>query len=235
MEDHFKETLRKAAANEPPVLDAWDRFERSVRRDRRWRFTAAIAGLAAVIVAAVIVVPQLGTGGVRVIPPLTNSPTPGSPSPSADPYAGWQTYTNADQFYRLKFPAGWRYTMNEAVYEFVPDGLDATDAKGAEGSFGVIVNLHDQAFFGDKPLESKPGAGPDDRTSDVTVTHEGTVLVETHRIDWSASRCITLQTACDPGDDLVLTVRINGEDNAQLMGKYRDLAELLVQSLERLP
>ena len=63
MEDHFKETLNRAVANEPPVLDAWDRFERRIGRSRRWRLFAGLAGAAAVIVAAVIVVPQLGTGG----------------------------------------------------------------------------------------------------------------------------------------------------------------------------
>lgn len=233
MEDHFKETLRRAVANEPPALDAWDRFERRLGRSRGWMLAASFAGVAALIVAAVIVVPKLGTGGTRIIPPATQPPTT-SPTPTVDPYAGWKTFENAEQHYRLKHPAEWRVSMFEAVYEFGPRELPATDARGPQDSFGVIVNVLESSFF-DKPLASTPDAGSEERASDTEETRDGTVLYVRHRIDWSASRCITLGTTCPEGDDLILVVTINGEDTAELMGAYREIGELIVASLEYLP
>jgi hypothetical protein len=232
MEDHFKETLNRAVTNEPPVLDAWDRFERRLGRSRRWTLMASIAGMAAVIVAAVLVVPQLmrddGTG-VTTQPTSSPSVTP-SPSPTVDPYAGWLTFENEEQLYRLKHPT-WRVGMFEAVYEFGPPGLPATDARGAEDSFGVVVNVLDASLF-DTKLAPMPSAGPSQRASDTEESRDGTVLYIKHRIDWSASRCITLGTACPKGDELYLLVTIQGEDTAELMGRYREIAELIVQSIE---
>ena len=228
MEDHFKETLNRAVANEPPVLDAWDRFERRMGRSRRWRMLAGLAGAAAVIVAAVIVVPQLGTGGTRIVAPIA---TPSSPTPTVDPYAGWQTFGNLEQHYLLKHPNEWRVSIFEAVYEFGPRELPATDARGAQDSFGVVVNVLDASFF-DTKLTTKPGAGPSERTSDTEESRDGTVLYIRHRIDWSASRCITLGTTCPEGDELYLLVTIQGEDTAEFMGTFREMGELIVQSIE---
>ncbi len=229
MEEHFKETLNRAVANEPPVMDAWDRFEQRAGRGRRVRLLAAFAAAAAVAVASVIVVPKLGTdGGIGL------ATQPPSSSPTVDPYEGWQTFTNPDQHYRVKYPADWNRTMFEAVFEFVPPGLPATDARGAEGSFGVIFNVHPAETI-EPPLRSDPAATGDTRASDVVETRDGSVLVITHLIDWSRTRCITLGTTCPQGDALVLTVRINGEDSREFMGTYRALAELIVDSVEYVP
>ena len=236
MEDHFKDTLHKAVANEPPVIDAWDRFEGAVRRDRRWRLAASLAGATAVIAAAVIVVPQLGTDNTPVTPadpPTTSSPSPSS-SPSVDPYAGWKSFENTSMHYRLKHPADWKMTQFEAVWEFTAPEMDFTDARGPDGSFGVIVNV--DALFNDPPLASKPGAGPDERTTEVdTTTQEGNVLVIRYRIDWSPNRCITLGTPCAPGEDQVMVFTINGEDAPAFMGKYQEIGELIRASIEYLP
>jgi hypothetical protein len=120
MEEHFKETLNRAVANEPPVLDAWDRFERRVGRSRRWRLFAGLAGTAAVIVAAAIVVPQLGTSGVKPGPfatqPSTVIPTDlGNPFPIDD----WNTFKSADG-YEVRYPRWWVVSEFEAVWEFRP-------------------------------------------------------------------------------------------------------------------
>ena len=247
MEDHFKETLRRAAANEPPVLDAWDRFERRLGRSRRWALIASIAGTAAVIVAAVLIVPKLGTGGVRVIPPATqptsNPSITVSPSPTVSPGGSTplicqmqpcKSFENLDKHFRLSYPAEWRTSAFEAVDEFNPPGLDSTDGKGPDGSFGVVVNVLEASSLDDK-LASKPGAGPSGRASDTEETRDGSVLYVRHRIDWSASRCITLGTTCPEGDELYLIVTIQGEDTAELMGKYREIGELIVASLEYVP
>ena len=237
MEDHFKETLNRAVANEPPVLDAWDRFEQRAGRGRRVRLLAAIAAAAAVAIASVIVVPKLGSNNAIQFPPATQPPTTQPPSPtptpSVDPYAGWKTYTNTDQHYRVKYPADWMHTMFEAVHEFVPPGLRATDATGPEGSFGVIINLH---RVGDiEAPNPTSGTRSDGRAEEVDFSDEGTVIVITHRIDWSATRCNTLRTACAKGDDLVLTVRINGEDSSEFMGKYREFGDKIAASVVYVP
>jgi hypothetical protein len=232
MEDHFKETLRRAAANEPPVLDAWDRFERRLGRSRRWMLMASLAGVTAIVVAAVLVVPQLGKSAKgRGVTTQPSSPTP-TPSPTVDPYAGWKTFENAEQHYRLRYPSDWRESVFEAVYEFNPPGLPSTDGRGAEDSFGVIVNVLESSFFEEKPLASNPDIGPGERSSDTTERRDGTILYISHRFDWSASRCITLGTTCPEGDDLILLVTIQGEDTAELMGTYREMGEQIIASLE---
>lgn len=225
MEDHFKKTLNRAVANEPPVLDAWDRFERRVGRSRRWRLVASIAGAAAVIVAAVIVVPQLDASAPRVVHPIT--------SPS-DPYLGWITFELPEQHYRLRYPADWKKSVFEAHWGFGPSELPFVDGRGADDSFGVVIAVLEQDLL-DPPLRAKPGASPtsDERTGDSSQTAlDGNVLRVVYRTDWSASRCITLQTECPPGDDLVLLVTILGEDGPEFMGRYRDIADLIRRSIE---
>ena len=139
MEDHFKETLNRAVANEPPVLDAWHRFERRVSRSRRWRMMAGLAGAAAVIVAAVIVVPQLGTSGVKPAPFATQPPT-GIPTDFGNPFPidDWNTFKSADG-YEVRYPRWWVVSEFEAVWEFRPYWLKG-EAVG-EPTFSVTFRV----------------------------------------------------------------------------------------------
>lgn len=138
MEDHFKETLNKAVENEPPVLDAWDRFERRMGRSRRWRMVVAFAGAAAVIVAAAIVVPQLGTRGVKPAPPITQPPTviqtDGSfatfPTDDWVLFRSGETYGSQNVRYEFRHPRWWKIGEHEAVFEIRPYWLPPSLGSG---------------------------------------------------------------------------------------------------------
>src|SRR5437870_3958339 len=115
MEDHFRETLRHAVSNEPPVQDAWKQFERRVGRARRVRLLTSVAAAAAVIAAGAIVVPHLTHSG-RVIVPQTQPP---------DAYAGWKTFESTVGEFRVRYPADWRVTEFEGTYDILPPGMPA--------------------------------------------------------------------------------------------------------------
>lgn len=86
MEDHFSETLRRAVSSEPPVIDAWSRFERRLTRRRRARLALSLVAGAATVAAAALVVPNLVPD--RDVTPIDPSPTPATPataSPSETP------------------------------------------------------------------------------------------------------------------------------------------------------
>lgn len=122
MEDHFKETLQRAVANEPPVLDAWDRFEGRLRRGRRLRMVAALAGAAAVITAAVVVVPQLGSSPKGLKPDVSPSGAPtGFPTDVGGPFPknDWNVYRSAEGF-EVHYPRWWIVGRFEAETEFHP-------------------------------------------------------------------------------------------------------------------
>lgn len=237
MEDHFKETLTRAVANEPPVVDAWDRFERRTQRGRRMRLFGAIAAAAAVAVAAVIVVPKLGSDspqgrGIRFAsPPPTVDP---SPPPTVDPYAGWKTYENADDHYRLRHPADWVASENEGNREFRPPGLPGLGA-GAEGTFGVDI-----AFFIDRAgyeisRPTQEGVRQDGREyAWFDVVLDDGARTRQYRIDWSEARCGAPPATCPAGDSMMLTASLIGEDTAEFFRRYEDIGELIIKSIERI-
>ena len=223
MEDHFKETLNRAVANEPPVLDAWDRFERRVGRSRRWRLFAGLAGAAAVIVAAVIV-PQLGTGGsTRITPPIT---TP-------DPYVGWTDADDPIGQWTLKHPPTWRVTHFEGVYEVLPPGEVATPA--GEPTFAVTIARLSEDFelpaaAEDPTVQRGMWPGDPDRPY-MRIQQQGGSVGYIYRIDWSPPCAFAVPPApiCDY-EPSVLVVHVYSSDQ-QRFDRYSVDGELVARSI----
>ncbi|MGH2785352.1 MAG: hypothetical protein ACRDJ1_08820 [Actinomycetota bacterium] len=222
MEDHFKETLRGAVANEPPVLDAWDRFERRLGRSRRWRIVASIAGAVAVIVAAAVVVPQLGT-----------SPTLLPKVVQPDPFAGWTTAEDPIGQWKVKHPPTWRVTQFEGVYEVLPPGEIATAA--GEPTFAVTIarlseDLEPSAAAEDPTVQR--GTWPDGRPYLRIQMQAGDGSVGyIYRIDWSPPCAFATQgTVCD-FEPSTLVVHIYSSDQTRY-DRYVADADLVARSIE---
>lgn len=234
IEDHFKETLNRAVANEPPVLDAWDRFERRAGRGRQVRLFAAIAAAAAVAVASVIVVPQLGTNdGIGL------STNPPSQNPTVDPYAGWSTYDYDLYQFTLRHPTDWRVVVFEANPEVLAPGQVATAA--GEPTMAVTLALLNEAF--DAPRLRQQGF-------DVSIGPAGRPFVRTeesdenggkrvfYRIDWYYCQ----QQTPAPGESAIpnvcyrenqtLAVTIHAGTD-RLWEQYGAVAERIVTSIEQ--
>jgi len=218
MEDHFKETLHDAVANEPPALDAWDRFERRAGRSRRWRLAASLAGTAALITAAAIVVPQLST-----------SETPRTPIVSTpDPYAGWLTAEDPVGQWTLRHPMSWRVTQFEGDYEVLPPGEVATPA--GEPTFAVTIARLSE--------DLEPSAAAEDPTVVRGVWEDGRPFMRIqqrgysvgyiYRIDWRAP-CAFETPACDV-EPATLVVHVFSTDQARL-DRYVEEADLVAKSI----
>lgn len=230
MEDHFKETLNRAVANEPPVLDAWERFDRRAHRDRNLRLLASMAAAAAAIVAAVIIVPQIGTGGGLGLSTEPPSPSPAA-TPTADPYAGWATYDYDLYRLKLRHPTDWRVVVFEADPEVLAPGQDPTAA--GEPTMAVTLTLLDQEF--DDPDLRAQGfdrsTRPDGRAfvwSEVELASGGRRI--DYRIDWST--CV--RGATPPGctrnaQTLIVTIHAG---TRQRWEAYGATAERIVSSIE---
>lgn len=218
IEDHFKETLHRAVANEPPVLDAWDRFERRVGRSRRWRLVASLAGAAAVIAAAAIVVPQLSSSPVRPIPKITQPP---------DPYAGWQFASDPVGQWTVRFPRDWRAVSFEGTYDILPPGEIGTAA--GKPTFAVYIakldeELEPPAAEGDPSVlrgvwsDGRPYLKIDLKPEDKSV------VGHTYRIDWRPP-CAFETPACDvaPSTLVVQVIEIGNDGRFQRYGETGDL------------
>ena len=231
IEDHFKETLNRAIANEPPVLDAWDRFERRVGRGRQVRLFAAIAAAASVAVASVIFVPRLASdgGGIGLAtePP---SPTP-TPTATADAYAGWATYDYDPYMFTLRHPNDWRVVVFEADPEVLAPGQVATAA--GEPTMAVTLTLLDEEF--DSPELRRQGfdrsTRPDGRPFIWTEKEldNGGRRVD-YRFDWSS--CVpgvTKPDGCIRGGRTLVVAILAG--TRELWDTYGETAERIVDSL----
>ncbi|MEX2554938.1 MAG: hypothetical protein WEB06_04845 [Actinomycetota bacterium] len=221
MEEHFKETLNRAVANEPPVLDAWDRFERRVGRSRRRQMVAGLAGAAAVIVAAVIVVPQLGTGGAtRITPPI---------APPA-PYVGWSEASDPIGQWTVKHPLTWRVTHFEGVYEVLPPGEIGTAA--GEPTFAVTIarleeDLERSAAEGAEGVLRGTWGGGRPYMRIEQQAGDGSVGYF-YRIDWRPP-CAFETPACDIAPS-TLVVHVFASDQARF-DKYSADGELVARSI----
>lgn len=220
MEDHFKETLHRAVANEPPVLDAWDRFEQRLGRARRWRYIAAFAGAAAVIAAAAIVVPQLGTNGVRFQPP------------SADPYEGWPADHDPIGGWTIRIPPNWRLTQFEGVYEVLPPGEIATPA--SEPTFAVTVSrleedLEPPAAQGDPTVLRGTWSDGRPYLRIELKPDDGSVVGYYYRVDWRPP-CAFETPGCDVSPATLVVHVFEIGDNGRF-DKYSALGELVARSI----
>lgn len=229
MEDHFKETLQRAVANEPPVLDAWDRFERRAGRSRQLRLFAAIAAGAAIAVASVIVVPRLGTdGGIGLATqPPSASPTP---TPTVDPYAGWSTYDYELYHFTLRHPTEWRVVLFEADPEVLAPGQKGTAA--GEPTMAVSLALLNEEF--DSPQWREKGfdrsTRPDGRPFVWTESELENGTKAIYRIDWSTCLNSNATPSCVRTPRTLVVSILAG--TRQLWDMYGTTAEKIVTSIE---
>jgi hypothetical protein len=236
MEDHFKETLKRAVANEPPELDAWSRFERRMHRGRNVRLFVPIAAAAAVIVAGVIAVPKLFFR-TEAIPVLTSpTPTPASPSPSPDPYAGWNYSRNAGDLWQVYYPKSWYGQMAplpifEGVASLQPPDVEPIE-KGLP-TFAVSIRF-DQGSDPGRPPSGEPTpaaretvARDDGRTEYRTEHDKDGMHVIVYQLAWTA--CAAGEPDCREVDG-TLVVRVLASNEA-LWNKYGETGDLIARSI----
>lgn len=226
MEEHFKDTLERAVANEPPVIDSWTTFERRVRRDRGVRMFGSAFAIVAVIVAAVIVVPKLGRNPA-IITPSTNPP-----SPNTDPYAGWKTYEYDLYDFKLRYPEDWSIKIFESDPEVVAPGQKATAA--GEVTMAVTLTLLDARFYDPQWREFglDPGTRPDGRTfvRHITEPLDGGGRRIEYSIDWSTClRSAEPPTCVRMERTLFVAIHVGTE---ALGVQYGTIAEKIVTSIE---
>ena len=221
IEDHFKETLHRAVANEPPVLDAWDRFERRMGRSRRWRLVASLAGAAAVITATAIVVPQLSSKDT-VNPPIISTP---------DPYAGWLTATDPVGQWTLRHPMSWKVMQFEGNYEVIPPGH--VGSISGETTFAVMIARLSEDF--ERPAADEDptvvrGVWDDGRPY-MRIQQRGYSVGYMYRIDWSPPCAFATEgePLCD-FEPSVLIVHVFSQDQT-LLDRYAEEGDLVAKSI----
>jgi hypothetical protein len=144
LDEHFKNALKQAVTNEPPVVDPRGRFEARLGRSRRVRTATYAFGLAVAAIAAVLVVPrvlpQRDTGVLEPGPSETPSPTSGTGIDTAQ----WKTYYGNG--WSLKYSPKWHVQLFEGDTEFVPQDLKGTAV--GEPTFALIVRPESDSYAG---------------------------------------------------------------------------------------
>ncbi|MFA5892138.1 MAG: PsbP-related protein [Actinomycetota bacterium] len=139
-EDLIRETMRRASGAEPPVGEAWGRFERARRRATRARTLVVVTAGAAAIAALVFTLPGVNPGAGSE--PIGR----GSESPSPRP-RDLREYTDTFAAYRLRYPADWtQFTMDTPAGRAVMFSPDA----------GAPVPSIDKECAGCRPVLESP-------------------------------------------------------------------------------
>jgi hypothetical protein len=231
IEDHFKETLNRAIANEPPVLDAWERFESRAGRARRVRLSTAFAAGIAVIVAAALVVPKLGTKEIRVSP--ATQPPSQTPTQTADPYANFTSVQDQSESWILRYPQGtWKQSQFEGVTYFQPN--DAEPAMKGGPTVFISLQLRDEPTcpppreFQQVNPTWKCGERRDGRAFYVADSVDSETFVRTYGFDWTKPCAEGASCTSQPRTLLVI---MRG-DTAAHWDEYLEDAKLIVLSIE---
>jgi len=236
MEDHFKETLNNAVANEPPVRDAWNTFERRVRVDRRRRIVGLVAAAAVIAGVAWIVYPIAGAKNGRPIVPATQLPAQTPTAPPRPPYAqpDWVRYKNDLLLYSIDHPKSWRGPATfEGVDSFQPNGAQPLE-KGTP-TFAITIQFQQGADPAAAPSgEPTPsssrtveGSGSITGTRYEYESGQGRTIL--YRFDWTA--CAAGVTPCQATSG-TLEMRIIASTDT-LWKHYGGTAEKIVRTLEQ--
>jgi len=163
MEEHFKEALNRAVANEPPAVDAWTRFEERAVHGRRVRVFAAIATATVIALASIVVVPRLGRGSGINLAIDAPSPSSSTTTQTVDPYAGWKTYESTLHDFTLRYPEDWTVKIVEGNPEVLAPGQQTTAA--SELTMAVTLKFFNSKLYDPKWREFglDPGTRPDGR------------------------------------------------------------------------
>ncbi len=236
LDEHFKDTMRRAVANEPPLEDAWARFERRAKRSRVTRSLVAFSGAAAVIAAGLVVVPRLLSNDVRLGP--DDTPTAEPSATPVDATAGWRPFLNATDGYAIKQAPTWRRGWFEGHTEWNPPGFRS--AIVGEPTFAIEV-WRDFTKYTDVP----PPGSPSRRSEGSLPGGEAYVRFEqdrrvTYHINWRVpdpKPCSAPPGAdCTQGLPLKIAtvfvdiVGIAGDDRWPV---FRENAERMARSLDR--
>jgi hypothetical protein len=241
IEDLLAETLKRAGADEPVVVDAWARFERRARRSQRRRLIASAFAAAGVIGVLLVAVPRIGANREGLIQGIDTS--------------RWKTYVNEREGYRFKHPADWGVHSFEGSTEVGPaelPGLSQGEATFAL-QFRVVPRTYVEPYFCSEPElpcpSFPPGVIPEgpgplapngslDGRSYVRqeLTEAGSHEIQ-YRIDWTVKCSLPPEApglptikGCVPPPQTLLVRVLGGSE--RLWDLYRATGETIVQTLE---
>lgn len=172
IERRVRDSLRARAGDVEPTPLLWERVQQRIRRGRWWVWSGAVAGSAAAVLAAVLVVPGLvdGGGDIEILAGPDASPTAPADDdeePTAEPTPDEQPSPEdegtAEPTAVTDLP-GLVVTDGTTIQLVTADGelVRELAVLGGEGESTVVA------------LEVRPGSTPDDLTVVVATEAEGT-------------------------------------------------------------
>jgi hypothetical protein len=227
LEDQIKETLMKHAADVRPDAGSWDGVETKVRRAHYARVAFVSTLTVALIAAAAIVLPRLGSETPKssftgTTPSASSEVSPTTtPTPVGIDTSGWRPRVGTQADFQLLLPPDWKGGWFEGYWDFEPKGLPGLPGGG--DTFAIEVNLES----GDYRNVAPKGA-------------EATRIGERSALAWSPSEghsSFAVQwTDCPAGADCVsgsertLLVNMSGSTTA-LGQKYGAVGKEIVQTV----
>lgn len=227
IEDRIKETLMSRSTDVEPKADSFEQVASTVRRRHSQRLAFVTTSVIALIAAAAVIVPRLGTdggdNGFAV-------PGPGDPTP---PAVDDDRVTVRDERFgfQARMPADWRLTEFEGAIELLPPGQIGLAA--GEDTFGVEINLLDASAFdpGDQSgaSVSQTTVGGQQATRSEMADEDGGSRIVRYAVAWPAEYC--QPGWCEPGQDYTLLIHLIAQP-ADRWDQFGDDAEAIVESLE---
>lgn len=174
IERRLRESLQARAGDVEPTPLLWERVQSRVRRNRWWAWSLAAAGTAAVVLAAVVVVPGLSDGqnDVEILSGPTASPTTSDATngPTAAPTGGDGDQAGPDEQDTVS-PT----SVGTLSHLVVTDGTTITLVDAAGEPVRELVTLAAEGESTVVSLEVRPGSTAEDLTVVFAAEGEGMV------------------------------------------------------------
>ena len=234
LEDKIKESLMKHAEDVRPDVTSWDAVEGKLRRAHYARVVMVSTLTVALIAAAAVVIPRLGT---------TKNPSSGFSSPGASttasslpaPEIKGTVHASPVYGFKITIPDGWRAGFFEGVYEYGPENLPML-AQGGD-TFAVTVDiLHGRYDSFSKDIANS-NAGT--TTQQTTVKGHAAEQVQLNNdptrqmwlfLDWDS--CLKGAPQCtNPEEGITLQVHVSANTKS-LWDKYGSTAAGVMGSID---
>lgn len=234
LDNDIKDALRRHEADARATDTAWAGIESRIRRAHHRRMALASTLSVAVIAAAAVLIPKLGSNqpdrGNFTNP--TATPTATSPEPTATPTptapanaipSGWQRRVGIQSGFQIAMPADWKGGWFEGTWDFEPKSLPG-DAQGGD-TFVVLVTLEP----GNYDASLVAGAQATEINGSRAYVWQANTKETDYRIEWNF--CNGYAPSCSSNfETQTLRVTIRGS-TSQLWSQYESTGRQIVETI----
>ncbi|MGZ4128382.1 MAG: hypothetical protein ACXVEX_09510 [Actinomycetota bacterium] len=240
LDEDLKKAFEQHARDAQPDGESWTTVERKIRRAHTQRVALISTLTIAVIVAAAVFVPRIGTRPESrgftnpTVTPTTQTSATTSESPEASPTVtaalptipdGWQRRVGVQSAFQLAVPADWKGGWFEGTWDFEPQGLPSA----SEGGNTFTVSITVQADWMKSNIPIPNGAERTEINGHPARVWRPSSYETDYALDWFFCEGYGQCSSNFEAHTLIARVRA---DNNEVWSRYARTGEQIVQTLD---